>query len=468
MISGEVAATEIRSTNPADPQDLVATMRPAGGIDVDRAVLAARDASREWAAATAFDRAAVLHRVADAVELRSPALADLICREVGKPIVEARGEVARTSAILRYHAAAALDPDGDTYPAPDGRSLLMSRRRPRGVVGLITPWNFPLAIPAWKLAPALAYGNACVWKPSEHAPAAGQGLAELFEAELPEGVLQTVQGFGDAGAVLSGHAGVAALSFTGSVATGRSIMRTLADRGAGAQCEMGGQNASIVLADADIETAAATIAGAAMGFAGQKCTATGRVICERSVAEPMRSALVAAIEGLVVEGPYREECRVGPLINHEARDRAQAAVERARDAGGRVLTGGGAGAWPGAYLEPALVELDDPGAELAQEEVFGPVCALLEAVDADHAVELANGVRYGLSTAVFTRDLDRVLALAERLDTGLVRVNQPTSGVDFHTPFGGEKASSSGPREQGKQAREFYTSVRTFLISPSS
>jgi alpha-ketoglutaric semialdehyde dehydrogenase len=463
-----VAAVEIRSTNPADPNDVVGAFAPGGGIDVDRAVGRAAAAAGAWARGPAQARADALNRAAARVEERRDALADLVCREVGKPIVEARGEVVRTAAILRYHAQAALDPDGDTLPSPDGRSLLVARRRPRGVVGLITPWNFPLAIPAWKLGPALAYGNACVWKPSPFSPACAEALAECLESELPEGAVVLVHGHADAGAALVGHAGVDAVSFTGSAAAGATVAGQAAGRGVPAQCEMGGQNASIVLADADVERAAATIAGAAMGYAGQKCTATSRVICERPVLDAMRDALVAAVAGLVVEDPAADACQVGPLISPEARDAGAAAVQRGVAAGGRLLTGGSALDGAGNYLAPALVDVDDPGAELAQEEVFAPVAAVLEARDADAAVELANGVRYGLSTAVFTRDLDRVLDLAERLDTGLVRVNQPTSGADIHAPFGGEKASGLGPREQGKAAREFYTSTRTLLVSPSA
>ena len=462
-----VSAVQISSTNPADPADVIGVFAPSGGIDVDRAVTAAATVAPAWAGAPGQARADALSRVAARIEARADELAVLVCREVGKPIVEARGEVGRTAAIVRYHAQAALDPDGETYPPGDGRSLLMSRRRPRGVVGLITPWNFPLAIPAWKLAPALAYGNACVWKASPLAPASAEALMACLEPELPAGLVQLVQGGVDAGVALAGHAGLGAISFTGSAAAGASVARQAADRGLPAQCEMGGQNASIVLADADLGRAAAIIARAAMGYAGQKCTATSRVIAERGVAADLRDALVVEVEALVVENPADAACEVGPLITGEARSAAVAAVERAVASGGRVLAGGAAIEGAGHYLAPALVEVFDASAELAQEEVFAPVAAVLEARDAAHAVELTNGVRYGLSTSIFTRDLDRVLDLAGRLDTGLVRVNQPTSGVDLHAPFGGEKASGLGPREQGKAARDFYTSLRTILVSPA-
>jgi aldehyde dehydrogenase (NAD+) len=462
-----VSAVQISSTNPADPADVVGTFVPGGGIDVDRAVAAATAAAAGWAGTPGQARADALSRVAARVEARAEELAGLIRREVGKPIVEARGEAARTAAILRYHAQAALDPDGETYPPADGRSLLMTRRRPRGVVGLITPWNFPLAIPAWKLAPALAHGNACVWKPSPLSPACAEALRECLEPELPADVVRLVQGGADAGVALAGHGGLGAVSFTGSAAAGAAVARQAADRGVAAQCEMGGQNASIVLADADVGRAAAIIARAAMGYAGQKCTATSRVIAERGVATDVRDALVAEIAGLVVEDPADPACEVGPLITADARAAAVAAVERGVASGARLLTGGTALDGAGHYLAPALLDVADPASELAQEEVFAPVAAVLEARDAAHAVELTNGVRYGLSTSIFTRDLDRVIDLAGRIDTGLVRVNQPTSGVDLHAPFGGEKASGLGPREQGKAARDFYTSLRTILVSPA-
>jgi alpha-ketoglutaric semialdehyde dehydrogenase len=466
-VAGAPSPTEIVSLNPADPSDRVASVAPSGGIEVDRAVAAATAAAGEWRAVPAAARGEALQRVAASVERDAASLADLVRREVGKPIVEARGEVARTAAIFRYHAGACLDADGETFPSADGRSLLMTRRAPRGVVGLITPWNFPLAIPAWKLAPALAYGNACVWKPSELAPACAAALHALVTEHVPDAAVGLVQGYGDAGAAVVGHRGVAAVSFTGSAATGATVARALAERGAAAQCEMGGQNASIVLADADLERSASVIAGAAMGYAGQKCTATSRVVCERPVAAAMREALVEAVRSMGVRDPSSDACQVGPLITSQARERALAAVDRARAAGLAVLTGGEPLDGPGSYLAPTLVDVPDPSAELAQEEVFAPVCAVMQADDADAATAIANGVRYGLATSVFTRDLDRVLELAGRLDTGLVRVNQPTSGVDFHTAFGGEKASGLGPREQGRAARELYTSLRTVLVSPS-
>ncbi len=462
-----MSTAQIVSINPAAPDAVIATFPASGGIDVDRAVTAGRAALEGWRRSPAQVRSDALLRAATAVDQAAAELTDLCVAEVGKPVVEARGEVARTSAILRFHAAAALDPDGETYPPSDGRSLVMARRRPRGVIGLITPWNFPLAIPAWKFAPALAYGNVAVWKPSEHSPACAQRLHQIVSAELPAGVLQLVQGFGDAGGALTTHAGISALSFTGSERTGRRVAAAMTERGAPFQCEMGGQNASIVLPDADLEVAAAAVAASAMGYAGQKCTATSRILCEPGNAAAVREAVVAAVEKMGLEDPTSTGCQVGPVISREAREAALQAVERATAAGAKVLTGGAAAGDDGWYVRPTVVAIDDPAAELAQEEVFAPVCAILEVASDEAAATVTAGVRHGLVTSVFTRDLDRALALCDSIDTGLVRVNLPTSGVDFHAPFGGEKASGLGPREQGKAAREFYTSWRTISLAPS-
>src|SRR3954468_16687645 len=387
-----VPAHQLISRNPADPGDEVLRLTPAGGIELDRMIGAATEAAPGWARTPAPERGERLREAAERMAARAGELASLVCREVGKPIAESRGEVARAVSTLRYYAGLAYEPEGDSLPALDGRSLLITRRAPRGVVGMITPWNFPLAIPVWKLAPALASGNACVLKPSEHSPACAEELREIFAGLLPEGVLSIVHGEGDVGGALVSHPGIRALSFTGSTRVGQAVAVELASRGLPAQCEMGGQNASLVLDDADVERAAAMIAAAAMGYAGQKCTATSRVICEQPVYESMRDALTAVVDTLVVEDPSDERCQVGPLIEEPPRDRAIAAIARARDAGGRLLRGGGIVGTTGWYLQPTVFELDDPAAELAQEEVFAPVCAMLRAADATEAAQLAAGV----------------------------------------------------------------------------
>ena len=450
----------IESRSPHDPADLVASSPAAGRSGVDEAVASARAAQRDWAARNAAVRAAALARAADVVEGAAGELAALVVREVGKPIAEARGEVARSVSILRYYAQQVFDPVGAVHE-PSGAGLLFTRRRPLGVAGLITPWNFPLAIPLWKAAPALAFGNAVVLKPAPQALACALRLAELLDLDA----FRVVPGDAEEGAALVEAADV--VSFTGSAAVGALVRAAAVRRGVPVQAEMGGQNPAIVLPDADLEVAAAQIAAAAMGFAGQKCTATKRIIAVGN-GDDVRQAVLAAVARLGFGDPSDPATAVGPLIDKAARDRVVAAASGAVASGGRILTGGrsadGLGGW---YAEPTLVDGLPADHPLACEEVFGPICVVQDAASADEAVALANGVRYGLASAVYTRDLDRALDISARLDTGLVKVNAPTSGVDFYLPFGGEKDSSYGGREQGKAAQDFYTSTHTVTISPS-
>ncbi|MGZ4115490.1 MAG: aldehyde dehydrogenase family protein [Actinomycetota bacterium] len=452
----------IVSTSPQHPEDVVGEW-PDPGIDgAERAIAAARVAAEGWRRTTAHERGGALHAAAGRLESRADELIDLVIREVGKPVAEARGELARTVAILRFYAQAALDPEGDVLPPSTTGTLLYTRRRPRGVVGLITPWNFPLAIPAWKLAPALAYGNVVILKPSPMATAGAFALASAFE--LPDAVLQIVPGDAEVGRRLASGDGVDAISFTGSVAVGREVTRAAADAGIPAQAEMGGQNPAIVLADADVRASATIIAGAAMGYAGQKCTATRRVIAVGDE-DAVREAFVDAVGALRVGDPADPATTVGPVITAQARDRILAAVERAKEAGGRIIDGAPTPD-EGWYVPPTVVTGLTERDELAQHEVFGPVTTILHARDVDDAVRIANCTTYGLVAAVYTRDLGLAIDVADRLDVGMVRINAPTTGVDFHAPFGGEKDSSVGPREQGRAAREFYTSISTVTVFP--
>ena len=392
---------EIVSTNPARPDDILVRVIPSGGIDVDRAVTAGVAAAEVWAAMSAEGRASALTRVAAAVELEAPALAQLIAREVGTPIAAARDEVARAVFAFR------------SFAAPE-----LTHRRPRGLVGTITPFVDPVGIPATRLAPALAYGNACVWKPSPLAPATAIRLHRLIADALPENVVQLLHGYGDAGAALAGHRGVAGVSFTGTESNGAMVAAATASRGARAECVVGGSNAAVVLADADPAAVAAMIVDAAMGSAGQRCTATKRIVCEAAGAVALREAIVTAVEG----------CDAAPVISAAAGERALAVVERARAGGARVLTGGDRLDGPGYRMAPTVVALDDLGSELAQAEVFAPVCALIEVATADAAVAVANDVRHSLATSIFTSDPDRALALAHRCTSTRVCVNQPTTG----------------------------------------
>jgi len=457
----------VRSTNPTRPDEVVVETPAAREHDVAKAAEAARAAQRDWQASPPAARSAALSAAADTLAAASDEITELMVREVGKPQGEAAGEAARAVSILRYYAQQVLDPDGETYPAP-GNTLLMARRRARGVAGLITPWNFPFAIPLWKAAPALAYGNAVLLKPAPEATACALRLAELLQQALPADLLSVVPGEAEAGQAVLAESDL--ISFTGSVGAGASVREAAAKAGIPAQCEMGGQNASIVLPDVDVEATAKVLAGAAMGYAGQKCTATSRVVVvdQDGFAARFTDALVAAVEAVGVGDPAEQGVAVGPVITERAREAVVSASREAEESGGRVLTGGKATGRDGWFVAPTLVDGVGPDARVAQEEVFGPFAAVLPATDTDHAVEVANGVRYGLAAAVFTGDLSAALDVADRLDAGLVRVNAATSGVDFYAPFGGQKESSYGPREQGKAAREFYTSVRTITVAGSA
>jgi acyl-CoA reductase-like NAD-dependent aldehyde dehydrogenase len=447
------------SRNPAAPEQEVSFAPEGGGAAVEAAVEAAADAQSAWASKPGPERSAALHAWADAVAASASEWADLLVKEVGKPVVEARGEVARCVAILRYFAGEAVRPEGAVVPALAPGVLQYALRRPVGVVGLVTPWNFPYAIPLWKAAPALAYGNAVVWKPSEKSPGCAALLARS-SAALPPGVFNMVLGGGPSGEALAAAEGVGAVSFTGSLGAGRAVAAACAARNARSQTEMGGKNAAVVLEDADLARAARLVAAGAVRFAGQKCTATSRAVVIRSVMEPFVEALVAALEALPNGDPSDERTAVGPLVDEAAHQRVGALVEAVRPRARWVGQGG-----PGYCVPPVLVAGADPDEPLAQDEIFGPVLAVVEAEDDDHAVALANRSKFGLSAAVYTGSLDKAMRAAASLEAGLVRVNGDTTGVDPHAPFGGTKASGSGLREQGFAAKEFYTSWQTVQIA---
>lgn len=450
------------SINPHAPGDVVLRAPAGGATGAAEAVSRAGNAFPSWSRRPAAERAAALSGLADELAAGAEELATLVVREVGKPITEAAAEVARAVAILRFYGQMAMAADGESFPAVDD-VLLFARRRPVGVCALLTPWNFPVAIPVWKLAPAVAFGNTVVLKPAPQASATAVLLAEMIRRHLPPGVVELVLGDAETGAPLLDHLEVAAVSFTGSTQVGRAVASAAARRGARVQAEMGGQNPAVVLADADLNRAAQTIATAAMGYAGQKCTATSRVIVEEPIYGEFRDCLVAAVESLEVLDPVRPGCQVGPVISADARAAVAEALGRSR---GRVLTGGDAIEAEGFYVRPTLVELDGPADVFAREEVFAPIAGLLRAETAQQAIDLANDVPLGLVAALFTSDLSHALREANRLEAGLVRVNAPTTGVDFHAPFGGTKQSSYGPREQGLAARDFYTETVTVTLAP--
>lgn len=452
----------ITSTSPQRPDDVVVSVPDTGPGAVHAAADVARRAQREWADAGAAGRANALGQAAAVIEAAAAELTDLTVREVGKPVTESRGEIARSVAILRYYAQQPFDPIGATHN-PSGTGLLFTTRRPRGVAGLITPWNFPFAIPLWKAAPALAYGNAVLLKPAEQATACALRLHELLAPLLPDGLFAVLPGGPDTGREIADVADL--VSFTGSTEVGREIVAAAARRGVAVQAEMGGQNPAIVLPDADHAAAARSIAAAVAGFAGQKCTATKRVIVVGD-STGFADALAAAVTALPMGDPAGADVAVGPVIDAAARDRVLAAAADVVAVGGRVLTGGNKGDADGWFVQPTVASGLPEDHALECDEVFGPICSVSSAASFDDAITRANAVQHGLVAGVYTRDIAVALAASNRLAAGMIKVNAPTSGVDFHLPFGGLKASSYGAKEQGKAAVETYTSSHTISVEP--
>jgi len=447
------------SLNPSQPSDVVVE-GAVGSVDqANRAIDAANEAFPAWAKKSGPERAEVLYRWATKIGERSEEMAQAITREVGKPIGEARGEVGRCVAILRYYAGECVREIGSVVPPLVSGSLQFSLRQPVGPCVLITPWNFPLAIPLWKAAPALAYGNTVVLKPSELSPYCAQLLAETaLAADVPAGVFNVVPGTGaGVGAALLDGDRVKAMSFTGSQKVGMMLSEATARANIKFQGEMGGKNVGIVAADADLDQAATLIAGGAFRFGGQKCTATSRVVADRRVAGAIIEKLNAQIEKLPLAPVTDAACAIGPLINEASMTRTYERLGRHAPSRPDL---------EGYFLPPTiLVGLDESDA-LVQEELFAPVLAVLEADDLDQAISIANRNPFGLSAALYTKNIGQALTYINRIEAGLVRVNGDTTGVDPHAPFGGMKGSSTHSREQGRAAIEFYTDIKTVQINP--
>lgn len=456
--------------NPADRYDVVGEFPLSGEADAARAVEAAADALPSWAALSAHARGEYLRRAADILEARVGDVARDLMREEGKSLAEARGETLRGVTILRYFAAQTMLPDGEVIPSANARTMLYTRRVPVGVCTLITPWNFPIAIPLWKAAPALAFGNTVVLKPAGLAPLTAWHIAECFvEAELPAGVFNVVFGEGSrVGRLLATHRAVNAISFTGSVKTGKILAEQAAEHGKKYQLEMGGKNAVIVLPDADLEQAVNLTIQGAFKSAGEKCTATARAIVHRDIYDTFAGRLVEKTRALKVGPGDDSDAYLGPVISETAQKDILHYIEIACGEGARLLCGGGAPdderLAKGFYVMPTVFGEVKSEMRIAQEEVFGPVLCLMRADDLDHAVAILNGVEFGLSASIFTRDLNAAMTFVERAQAGMLRVNGETAGVEPQAPFGGMKASSSYSREQGLAARDFFTQIKTISI----
>lgn len=469
------SGTTFQTSNPSDAREVVAEYPLSGQVDAADAILAAQRAFPKWAAATAVARGRVLSKASQVLENRKAELAELLTREEGKTLAESTGEVQRAIDIFRFFGGLSYTLGGQTLPHDLPGNLLFTRREPLGVVALITPWNFPVAIPAWKLAPALVCGNTVVLKPASQAPALALELARaLTEAGLPPGVLNVVTGEGRAvGGELATNPAVMALSFTGSHPVGHGIYEQLARRMARAQMEMGGKNPTIVLADADLDLAATLVVKAGFGLTGQACTATSRVIVERSVTDAFLEKLLAKTRAVKVGNGLTAGIDMGPAISRAQLEGNLAYVNDAVKEGARLLCGGQrltegefAHGW---FMQPTILAEVKPSMRIACEEVFGPVVAVLAAEDFDDALKLANGVDVGLSASLVTRDLKKAMLYAERIEAGVVKINQISTGLALQAPFGGVKKSSTDSfKEQGAGAVEFYSKLKTVYVDYSA
>ena len=463
------AGSSYEVRNPAHRYHVLAKVQAAGVEDAERAVSAATKAASSWAATPAPQRADILYRVHELMRERREEFARLITLEEGKSLPDARGEVQRSLNIIQYAAGEGRRMFGYTTPSETRDTVAYTLRRPLGVVAVITPWNFPLAIPAWKIAPALICGNAVVFKPASSTPLSAIKLTETFiEAGLPPGVLNLVTGpGGSVGNYLVNHPDIAGISFTGSTEIGTGLYAQAASTLKKVQCEMGGKNAVIVLADADMEQAVGSVAIAAFGSTGQRCTATSRVIVEESALDTFLEGLVDRTKRLTI-GDGLDSHDVGPVASESQFQKIMEYIKIGKDEGATLLYGGGALTGPefsgGLYIEPTIFTNVDPVMRIAKEEIFGPVLTVFSCRDLAHAIEISNNVQFGLSSSIYTKDLLKAFRYIEDVEAGMVHVNAPTLGGEVHLPFGGSKASGVGPREQGTEAVNFFSEVVTVYV----
>jgi acyl-CoA reductase-like NAD-dependent aldehyde dehydrogenase len=436
-------------------------------------VAAAARAQRAWAGVPVPARAELIGECGRLLAERKAELATLVIREVGKIAAEAGGEVQEAIDMAGYVAGQGRSAWGEMVPSELGRKLCWTTRQPVGVVGVVSPWNFPVAIPSWKVFPALLAGDAVVLKPSELAPCCAEAfIASCLDAGIPAGLLHLVHGPGEVGARLVSHPDVRAISFTGSVPTGRLVgAAAMASGPRLVSLELGGKNAMVVLPDADLDLVVDGALFGAFGTAGQRCTSTSRLIVHRDVADDVVGRIADRAARLALGDPMDPATDVGPVITAAAAARIEAMVERAVASGATVVTGGHRmaveGCEGGVFFPPTILTGVEPGSEVAQEEVFGPVLSVIGVTSADQAVDVVNGTRYGLSAAVYTRDITTALAAVDGIDAGIVYVNAPTIGAEIHLPFGGTRQTGNGFRDAGRRGLEQFSEVKTVYVDYS-
>lgn len=468
-IAGEwLSATEASANvNPSNTNDVVGEYARASVAEAERAIAAAYDAFPAWSRSTIQQRHDILKAVGDEILARKEELGRLLSREEGKTLPEGIGEVTRAAQIFLFFSGECLRMAGEKVPSVRPFIDVEITREPVGVVGLITPWNFPIAIPAWKIAPALAYGNTVVFKPADLVPGSAHALSEIIiRAGVPAGVFNLVMGRGSVvGEAMLNSPKISAISFTGSVPTGRKVAQTCvtSDPMKKVQLEMGGKNPMVVLDDADLKVAVECAVNSAFFSTGQRCTASSRLIVTNGIHDRFVAAMQERMQGLVIDDALKSGTHIGPVVDQSQLDQDLKYIQIGQEEGAKLVAGGELlkRETPGFYLAPALFTEVSNEMRVAREEIFGPVATVTRAKDYDEALELANDTPFGLSTGICTTSLKYASHFKRNAEAGMVMVNLPTAGVDYHVPFGGRKGSSYGPREQGRYAQEFYTTVKT-------
>lgn len=462
-------ATTVENRNPSDLRDVIGHFAQASTAQVDEAVAAARAAQPLWWAAGIQKRHDVLTAIGTELMARAGEIGTLLAREEGKTLAEGKGEVYRAGQFFTYYAAEALRLIGDHAQSVRPGIEIDVRREALGVVAIISPWNFPVATPAWKIAPALAFGNAVVWKPANLTPASAVALTEIItRQDIPAGLFNLVAGAGrDVGQHLAGHRGIDAISFTGSVPVGRGIAAAAVANMTKVQMEMGSKNPMLIMDDADLDLAVTHAAGAAFGGTGQKCTAASRLIVHAKVHDAFVEKLVAAAQGFKVGPALDPASQIGPVVSADQLDQNLGYITLGRSEGAELLTGGNrlSCATEGYFMAPAVFAGTRNDMRINREEMFAPITCVIKVDSYAEALATANDSEFGLTAGIMTRSLARASHFRANMRAGCVMVNLPTAGTDYHVPFGGRGASSHGPREQGQYAAEFYTTVKTAYVA---
>ncbi|VEF49223.1 aldehyde dehydrogenase [Bacillus freudenreichii] len=455
--------------NPAKPSESIGFTTVSTVGDVEKAVEAAKSAAAGWKAMSSVNRGEILRKAADILEERADDIAKTATQEMGKRFIETKGEALRGASILRYYAQEGMRKKGEVLPSAADGTTLLAVRVPVGVVAAITPWNFPIAIPIWKIAPALVFGNPVVWKPGQETGITAAKVTKVFEdAGLPAGVLNLVLGRGSVvGDVLTTHKDVAAVTFTGSNAVGQNIAKLATEHGKKFQLELGGKNPAVVLEDANLDLAARLVVEGAMKQTGQRCTATSRAYVEASIYDEFVEKVIENAKQITIGDGLQDGITMGPVASKKQFDTVTGYIQKGKDEGAELLYGGSTLDIDGGYyIEPTIFGNATHEMTIVNEEIFGPVVALMKVADYNEALEKANNTIYGLSAAVFTDSLEKAFHFMENSEVGMVQINGETGGAEPQAPFGGTKASGQGPKEQGQSAAEFFTTNKTVTINP--